>query len=308
MAVVPVTAAAENDDPATPVDSPMRRILRRPSERYRRERPRQLRYRLAVGIAEVVSRIVAWLPDRVRDGIADRAGDIWIRSTPVYRENVIANLAQVLGPETPRPELEAKARQIFRMSARNFGELLRLKHLTPEQLTALVPISVKDLAVLHDAHERGQGIIIATAHMGAFDLLGHAIAAQGVPMTVITGRTTSRFVFDGVTHLRHSHLVTMVEPTPGGVRRVIRALRRGRDRRVRRRLRFFPERGADDLLWSRDDPAAGRRSASRGTPGRWSCRCFPGAGHAGTSSASASHSRCRRRPTSTPTSRPAWRC
>ena len=46
-------------------------------------------------------------------------------------------------------------------------------------------------------------------------------------MTVITGRTTSRFVFDAVTHLRQSHLVTMVEPTPAGVRRVIRALRRG---------------------------------------------------------------------------------
>jgi lauroyl/myristoyl acyltransferase len=222
-----ITAAGEHDGPATPIDSPVRRILRRPSERYRRERPRQLRYRLAVGIAEVISRIVAWLPDRVRDGIADRAGDIWVRLTPVYRANVIANLTQVLGPKTPQAELEAKARRIFRMSARNFGELLRLKHLTPDQLIALVPISVKDLAVLHDAHERGQGVIVATVHMGAFDLLGHAIAAQGVPMTVITGRTTSRFVFDGVTHLRHSHLVTMVEPAPGGVRRVIRALRRG---------------------------------------------------------------------------------
>jgi lauroyl/myristoyl acyltransferase len=227
VAVVPITAPADHDDPATPVDSPVRHLLRRPSERYRRERPRQFRYRLAVGIAEVVSRIVAWLPDRVRDGIADRAGDIWVRLTPVYRANVIANLTQVLGPKTPQAELEAKARRIFRMSARNFGELLRLKHLTPDQLIALVPISVKDLAVLHDAHERGQGVIVATVHMGAFDLLGHAIAAQGVPMTVITGRTTSRFVFDGVTHLRHSHLVTMVEPAPGGVRRVIRALRRG---------------------------------------------------------------------------------
>ncbi len=106
MAVVPITAAGEQDDPATAVDSPVRRFLRRPSERYRGERPRQLRYRLSVGIAEVVSRIVAWLPDRVRDSIADRAGDIWIRLTPVYRENVIANLAQVLGPQTPRPELE----------------------------------------------------------------------------------------------------------------------------------------------------------------------------------------------------------
>src|SRR5215204_4600319 len=128
VAAVPITAAGEHDDPATPIDSPVRRILRRPSERYRRERPRQLRYRLAVGIAEVISRIVAWLPDRVRDGIADRAGDIWVRLTPVYRANVIANLSQVLGPETSQDELESKARRIFRMSARNFGELLRLKH------------------------------------------------------------------------------------------------------------------------------------------------------------------------------------
>jgi KDO2-lipid IV(A) lauroyltransferase len=223
-------AAAENDQPGTPttnIESPMGRVLRRPSERYRRERPRQLRYRLSTAIADVVSRIAFCLPDRIRDGIADRIGDIWVRLTPVYRANVIANLAQVLGAETSLPELEAMARQVFRMSARNFGELLRLKHLTPEQMIALVPISGKDLAVLHAAQERGQGVIIATAHMGAFDMLGHAIAAQGVPMTVITGRTTSRFVFDGVTHLRHSHLVSMVEPTPGGVRRVIRALRRG---------------------------------------------------------------------------------
>src|SRR4051812_31605480 len=152
VAVLPITATGEREDPATPIDSPMQRILRRPSERYRRERPRQLRYRISVGIAEVVSRIVAWLPDQVRDGIADRAGDIWVRLMPVYRANVIANLSQVLGPETPQAELEAKAQRIFRMSARNFGELLRLKHLTPAQLTALVPISVKVLAVLRNAH------------------------------------------------------------------------------------------------------------------------------------------------------------
>ena len=80
----------------------------------------------------VVSRIVAWLPDRMRDGIADRDRR---RLDPVdtgLPGNVIANLAQVLGPETPRPELEAMARQIFRMSARNFGELLRLQHLSPD--------------------------------------------------------------------------------------------------------------------------------------------------------------------------------
>lgn len=113
------------------------------------------------------------------------------------------------------------------MSARNFGELLRVRHLSPERLRELVPLAATDLATLREARSRGQGVIIASAHMGPFDLLGHAIAAQGVPMTVITGRTTSRFIFDAVTHLRASPELRMVEPTPGGVRRVIRALRQG---------------------------------------------------------------------------------
>lgn len=185
------------------------------------------RHRLARVLANIASRVVTWLPNRLRDAVADIIGAIWIHLTPVYRENVIANVGQILGPETPRPVLEAMARQIFRMSARNFGELLRLRHLMPEELASLVPISVPDLAVFADARQRGQGIIIATAHMGAFDLLGHAVAAQGVPLTVITGRTTSRFLFDAVTWLRQSRSVTMVEPSPAGVRYVIRALRKG---------------------------------------------------------------------------------
>ena len=229
LLAMPVPGVAESDDVAAETTHPLPigRILRRPSERYRRERPRELRYKLATAIASVVSRLVFWMPDRLRDGIADRAGDIWIRFTPVYRANVIANIGQVMGAETTWPELEIKARRIFRQSARNFGELLRLRHLTPAQLISLVPISAEDLAIMRAAHERGQGVIIATAHMGPFDLLGHAVAAQGAPMTVITGRTTSRFLFDAVRHLRHAHDMSMVEPAPGGVRRVIRALRQG---------------------------------------------------------------------------------
>jgi lauroyl/myristoyl acyltransferase len=203
------------------------RLARRASDRFRREKPRELRFKLAIGLARIASRLVSWMPNWLRDGVADLFGMIWVRTTPVYRANVIANVGQVLGPETPQPVLEAIARRIFRMSARNFGELLRVRHLTPPELAALLPISVHDLTPFKESRQRGQGIVLVTAHMGAFDLLGHAIAAQGVPLTVITGRTTSRFLFDAITHLRQGHGVTMVEPTPAGVRYVIRALRRG---------------------------------------------------------------------------------
>lgn len=208
-------------------DTPRTRLLRRPSDRFRREDERRVRHRLAKQLATIAASVVASMPDRLRDHIADLISMIWIRMTPVYRANVMANIAQVLGPNVSEAELERLAAGVFRMSARNFGELLRLRSLTNADLAELVPITEESLTALREANERGQGVIIATAHMGAFDLLGHAIGAQGVPLTVITGRTTSRFLFDAVTHLRQGHNCTMVEPTPAGVRHVIRSLRKG---------------------------------------------------------------------------------
>jgi lauroyl/myristoyl acyltransferase len=167
-----LTAIGESDIPATGFaeEAPTPRLFRRPSDRYRLESRREIRHRLAIASADVVSRLTSWLPDPVRDGIADLAGDIWVRTAPAYRENVIANLAQVMGPATPRPQLESMAQGVFRMSARNFGELLRLKHLPRPDLAKLMPMPDETAAVFSNARERGQGIVVASAHMGAFDM------------------------------------------------------------------------------------------------------------------------------------------
>lgn len=208
-------------------DAPRNRLARRPSDRFRREDERRVRHRLAKNLATIAAYIVAPIPDRARDLIADLISMIWIRMTPVYRANVMANLAQVMGPDVSERKLERLAAGVFRMSSRNFGELLRLRSRSQRGLARLVPLSDDHLKPLREARARGQGVVIVTAHMGAFDLLGHAIGGQGFPLTVITGRTTSRFLFDAVTHLRQGHNCTMVEPSPAGVRQVIRALRKG---------------------------------------------------------------------------------
>lgn len=223
-----LTASVSSDAPIPAQErAPRNRLSRRPSDRFRREDERRLRHRLAKNLATIAAWAVAPLPDRVRDTVADLVGVIWIRMTPVYRANVMANIAQVMGPEVSERELGKLAADVFRMSARNFGELLRLRSRSIRSLTKLVPLTPENLAPILAARAHGQGVVIATAHMGAFDVLGHAIGVQGIPLTVITGRTTSRFLFDAVTHLRQGHNCTMVEPTPAGVRQVIRALRKG---------------------------------------------------------------------------------
>lgn len=223
-----LTASASSESlPQANEDAPRNRLSRRPSDRFRREDERRLRHRLAKNLATVAAFIVAPIPDRVRDTIADLIGMIWIRMTPVYRANVMANIAQILGPDVSERELERLAADVFRMSARNFGELLRLRSRSARGVANHVRLKEEHIAPIHAARAKGQGVVITTAHMGAFDLLGHAIGVEGIPLTVITGRTTSRFLFDAVTHLRQGHNCTMVEPTPAGVRQVIRALRKG---------------------------------------------------------------------------------
>ena len=63
--------------------------------------------------------------------------------------------------------------------------------------------------------------------MGAFDYMGHFLHACGYKLTIVTGRTTARIVFDGVTHLRQSNGLSLVEATPSGIRKAIQTVMQG---------------------------------------------------------------------------------
>ena len=205
----------------------MQRAMRRPSERFRREARQVKREKVAVRLAYAAAHLVARMPRPLRDVAVDVIGAIWVRSTPHYRDNVMANIGQVLGPAVSRAELEQIARRVFRLSADNFAELLRMRVSPSSRVVAEVPSVPADLEIFRAARATGKGIVVVTAHVGAFDLVGLSIGASGVPLTVMTGRTTSRMLFDAVSWLRQGHGVRVVEPTPAGVKEVIKALRRG---------------------------------------------------------------------------------
>jgi lauroyl/myristoyl acyltransferase len=196
--------------------------LKRP--RFRREERHEVRYHLSVLIAEVFSWLFWIVPGPIRYWLADRIGDIFRRSTHTYRDNVEANIAQVLG-EPDKAVLDQHVTSIFRISARNFADLITLPRRSREMLRQQLTCSRGSWQLFDDALAGGKGVILVSAHLGSFDMVGAGIWARGYKLTILTGRTTSRFIFDGVTHLRGSRGSTMVEPTPGGVRKVMRALR-----------------------------------------------------------------------------------
>jgi KDO2-lipid IV(A) lauroyltransferase len=90
-----------------------------------------------------------------------------------------------------------------------------------------VVVNDESIERLDRALALGKGCILITAHVGAFDYMGHYLHARGYKLTIVTGRTTARIVFDGVTYLRQSNGLSLVEATPSGVRKAIQTVMQG---------------------------------------------------------------------------------
>src|SRR5690606_22266624 len=146
-----------------------------------------------------------WLiPRPLRYWFADRVADIFHRSTHTYRDNVQANVAQVLGTVIDDPSVKAAARNVFRVSAKNFMDLITMPRTSRQTLLRSLSSSRQDWSILDNALKQGKGVILVACHLGSFDYVGQLLSARGYRLTIVTGRTTSRFIFDGVTYLRGS--------------------------------------------------------------------------------------------------------
>ncbi len=165
------------------------------------------------------------MPGPIRNYISLRLGSLSYRLSQGYRQNVESNIRIVTGRDSNDAEVRELTRSIFLTNALNFADLLTLAWRSRNWFARGSQVVYGDWAVVDKALKRGKGVIFVSAHVGCFDFIGQSIHAHGYTLTVVTGRTTSRFVFDGVTWLRGRRGTKMVEPTPSGIRHVIRSLR-----------------------------------------------------------------------------------
>ncbi len=202
-------------------------LARKVSERFRREDPHYIRHFLSVSVARASSRLARALPTPVRYWIADRLGDLLYVLSPGYRRNVMSNLRHVHAGSGRAEPTVRDVHNVFRVSARNWADLLVVPKRSQESFLAEFTLTPGSREHMDAAIARGKGCILITAHVGAFDSVGHFLHAIGYKLTIVTGRTTARIVFDGVTYLRQSNGLPLVEATPSGVRRAIQAVMQG---------------------------------------------------------------------------------
>lgn len=214
--------------PGGPQTQPVRRFLqRRASERFRREDRHRIRHIVSLVVARGLSWIARALPGRARVGLADWLGERIYRISVQYRHNVAENLRQVAAHTGGDRTGDEAVRAVFRAASRNWADLLTVPGKSREAMSRDIRLVEGSWDILDDALARRRGAVLVTAHLGAFDFIGQVLHARGYALTAVTLRTTSRIMFDGVTALRRSHGMRIVEATPSGVRTAIQAIRRG---------------------------------------------------------------------------------
>lgn len=204
----------------------MAKQARKTSPTFSREDRNERSTQLAIFLARIISWAVLLMPGPIRNYIAKRLGSLAYRLSHGFRQNVESNIRTVTGRHSNDVEVRELTHSIFITNALNFMDLLTLAWRSRNWFAKGSQVVYGSWDIVDTVLERGKGVIFVSAHVGCFDFIGQSIAAHGYPLTVVTGRTTSRFLFDGVTWLRGRRGLHLVEPTPSGIRHVMKALRR----------------------------------------------------------------------------------
>ena len=195
-------------------------------------------------LVRLVFGVLGSLPQGVRVSLCGGMFRIAFAVVPRLRKTAIRNL------EIAFPEMSAERRgEILRGNCTEMGRLLadviRLPTLTPEWAREHVscPALERYAAVLQE--QNGKGVLIATGHLGSFELLGHAIGLFGHPLSAIARRFRSPVLDRWWMGLREARGNSIID-RKGAFKEMVNTLLKGRsvavlfDQNVTRNHAVFP--------------------------------------------------------------------
>ncbi len=173
--------------------------------------------RLVYGwLTAVISGMPAWLGYF----LADLLTEIHFRFFPARRHAALANLAVIL-PRATRRERMRVARRMMRSYNRMMYEFFRLPHLDRNELLSSVEVVGREH--LEAAVARGRGAILASSHIGNWELAAVLIAHWGHTLHAVAGVQLGRWLSGAVRETKSELSIVTVSPEDG-FRKLLRAL------------------------------------------------------------------------------------
>jgi lauroyl/myristoyl acyltransferase len=170
----------------------------------------------------------ARLPRPVADRIPDRAGPAWYRmASDRQRDQVRANLSRVTGHPIGSDELEQVVRDAYVSYARYWLDSFRLHTMSPDDV--LARSTGEGLEHADAFRDSGQGGIMATAHIGSWDIGAFFTAQRRWGMTVVAEVVEPRRLFERFVWLRRRAGIDVIPLVRGGdmIDRLVGVVARG---------------------------------------------------------------------------------
>jgi Kdo2-lipid IVA lauroyltransferase/acyltransferase len=138
----------------------------------------RLGFTVGSSLAKSFPRGVYWLSDRLAV-----AGFYCFRG---FRQKSISNLQVAFGDGMERSEVSRIARQSLRSFFRACVEIAALIDASDEEISAKIVVDGREH--LQAALEKGNGVLLLSAHLGNFFLLGTRLAVEGFPTYVLVNQ------------------------------------------------------------------------------------------------------------------------
>lgn len=166
-------------------------------------------YVLYVTVWELVARLPAWLAGRLPDAI----GRLWHRfARASQRARVRSHLSRIL-PKAAADELDRRTRDAYVSYVRYWIDAFRLHRMDVEEVAARVTPDNKEAV---DRTLDDGGAILATQHLGSWDVGALWSITGGWPMWVVAEVVEPRALFDRFVRLRQQAGAGVIPLLQGG--------------------------------------------------------------------------------------------
>ncbi len=175
---------------------------------------------------EVVSFLVNLLPLRVSGFLGKKLGDL-IKLLGMREEVARKNMKKAL-QENPAFEKEIDISLTLKNCYRHLGQLA-VEFLLLDSLQGRLSDfhEIKGEDNLEKAFEKGNGVIVYTAHFGNWEWLGSVLAEKGYPVTAIARTQKQAAINSRINELRTKQGLELVSDRNSGVRKAIKELKLG---------------------------------------------------------------------------------
>lgn len=189
--------------------------------------PETFRQKLSYWQYKAAWRAAATMRDGTSVRVARRLGQAWyLAASTRQRDQVRANLRRIVGPATER-QLEEWVRRAYESYARYWIDAFRLHKM--EATDVLARSTGENLDVMDGLLANGEGAILATAHLGSWDVGAFFTTQRNWGMVVVAEVVEPRRLFDEFVALRRRAGLEVIPLVRGGdmIDRLVEVVRQG---------------------------------------------------------------------------------